>query len=234
MSYVEQYNQRMEGGGGSMKQTSTTTQLEEGRKAPPMPPDVVGGMPIAPMYRQLSHQLSGHMIVRSSGGSSGARAQVCVALCTMLCVMAILWIPAIWCLAVYGSSGDLPCDRPIAYQLRFMGFNAILIATLQMLRICFNMARGPSEDDDGCKDPCTCFLFLPSIAQFCQWIWLSGTCFWMYPYPDDVVYQLSINNLTLGHNGTQLGFCASAAGLDPKFPPDHPCPTVTYPCTHFC
>ena len=174
---------------------------------PGVPPVEAGqadtGMPV-PM-RQLSKSVP--VATRQFSNRTREIVQLSTPVGALLCICALLAIgltPAIWCLTLYGNYGDLPCDRPIAYHLRFMGFNYILIASLTIVGACIRSASG--DDGEGRGNPCQPCIFLPAIAQLCQWIWLSGTCFWMYPYSDEVVSQLAIDNITLGHNGTQLGF----------------------------
>ena len=193
---------------------------------------IVSGIPITvvePM-RQLSRQLTSTTELtnsmrraRADPGTADRAARVIAIVCTLVCILGIGMGPAIWCLSLYATYGGEPCDRPIAYNLLWIGVASMINAVLATFKACIRVlfcpkpsanAQTAGEEDSSAGKAfdslIQCLNFVPQMGSFVQWMWLSGTCFWMYPYSDEVVSQLDSGNLTIGHNGTIIGFWPGA------------------------
>ena len=188
---------------------------------------VVQGQPVM-IGRALSRQMTNpselSANLRRARSDPAARHQInkkSAFICNVVCVLGLSILPAVWCLAIYGSSSNLPCDRPIGTCLLWIGvtgaINAVGATINTAVRNYFCPPPSLAETLDGAEDNpagkgfeglMKCLLFPVQISSFCWWVWLSGICWWMYPYEQAIVDQLASGDLVpgMGNNSVSIDF----------------------------
>ena len=176
------------------------------------------------LSRQMTNPSELSANLRRARSDPAARHQInkkSAFICNVVCVLGLSILPAVWCLAIYGSSSNLPCDRPIGTCLLWIGvtgaINAVGATINTAVRNYFCPPPSLAETLDGAEDNpagksfeglMKCLLFPVQISSFCWWVWLSGICWWMYPYEQAIVDQLASGDLVpgMGNNSVSIDF----------------------------
>ena len=125
--------------------------------------------------------------------------------CILFTLFGIGLIPTVWCLTLYYGWGDEPCDRPIAYCLFWIGWCGVtstgwnIISSLLMFFCGEKTAQGEPDGEGKCRtrleNAKNVVTFGVHVVSFNYFIQLSGICWWMYPYSEQVVYELEVHRL---------------------------------------